>query len=99
MQLIKKGWSAKEVASSINLTQAAISQYKSKKRGTQSFGPKVQKQIEISADLIIKGKRNINLELSRLAKIVKTDGTVCKLHLKKANENKSKLPCQGCEYG
>ena len=68
-----------EISRKLGITKAAISQYKHKKRGKKlNFPKEIQKEIEKSANLIMKGK-NANSEISKILDEIKKCRYICKV--------------------
>ena len=58
-ELHERGMTQKKIAQVIDVTQAAVSQYLSKKRGSgMKLTPKMQKEIKLFADKVINEKVN-----------------------------------------
>ena len=75
--LEKKGLNDSEIAKKLNITKAAVSQYKHKKRGKNiKFPQDVMKQIEKSAMEIKKGK-NANMEIFKIINMMKKSRYIC----------------------
>ncbi|RLF44034.1 MAG: transcriptional regulator [Thermoplasmata archaeon] len=71
--LLKRGLSQKEIAEKIGVSNAAISQYISNKRGRFGhFDKKIEEEIEKSANEILNGKDVID-EICRICKIIKKE--------------------------
>lgn len=76
--LTKKGLKQKEAAKILGTTEAAISQYLHKKRAQGiKFPEKIKKEIEKSADRIIKDNKVIVKEIISLINLVKQQGIAC----------------------
>ena len=98
-KLVDSGMSQKEVAKLMQLTEAAISQYKKLKRAKENiFNPEIDREIEKSVKEILKDKKTITNEISRLAQFIKESGIVCTLHKHKSSLAKEHLPCLNCVY-
>ena len=99
LKLIKKGLSQKDVAQIMNSTDASVSQYVKHKRASEKlFSRELDKEIEKSAQRIIKDEENLNDEIMRLNEIVKEEGLICKVHRSKSLVKKKDLPCESCSY-
>jgi predicted transcriptional regulator len=73
----KKGFSDAEISRKLNITKAAVSQYKHKKRGKKiRFPESIRKKISKAGKLIIKGK-NANAEISKLIDEIKKSRYIC----------------------
>ncbi len=69
--LHRKGLSQKKIAELLGVSNAAISQYLSNKRGKfGNFDEEIQKEIEISAEEIMKGSDVVD-EMCRICRIIK----------------------------
>jgi len=99
VKLVEKGLAQKEVAKLMNLTEAAISQYKKEKRAKEEiFCGEIEKEMEHSVKVILQDHDKLYSEIVRLNKIVKDKGIVCKLHKEKSPLEKKHLPCVNCGY-
>lgn len=97
--LIQEGLSQKEVASLMNLTEAAISQYKKEKRAKENFlDPSLNKELQNSVKRIIKDKTKVYSEIIKLSNLAKSSGLICSLHKKKSSLKNKQLPCLNCKY-
>jgi predicted transcriptional regulator len=66
IKILEKSLSDAEISRKLNITKSAVSQYKSGKRGKKlNFPKEIQKEIEKSANLVMKGK-NANSEISKI---------------------------------
>jgi len=75
--LEKKGLSDAEISRKLNITKAAVSQYKHKKRGHKiKFSKEIENEIIKSADSILNGKSS-NAEISNLIKKLKKSRYIC----------------------
>lgn len=75
--LEKQGIKDSEIAKKLNITKAAISQYKHKKRGKKiNFPKEIIQEIEKSAKAIEKG-RNSNQEILKIIKMLKKSRYIC----------------------
>ncbi len=75
---LSKDLKQKEIASILNITPAAVSQYLKEKRGQTKLN--LKKEIEISKNRIIKNRFTAQPELLRLTKIIKETHTICDIH-------------------
>jgi predicted transcriptional regulator len=72
-----------KTAVKLGVTDAAISQYLSKKRGALSFNEDLKKEIGISAERIVKGDDKTTVEeLCRICNVVKNSGLMIELYKK-----------------
>lgn len=89
--LKKKGLKQKETAKILGTTEAAVSQYLHKKRACGiKFPDKMKKEIEKSADKIIKDNKIIVREIMALINKIKKQGIACQA-CKKYNKGILKL--------
>jgi len=66
-----------EISRKLNITKAAVSQYKHKKRGKSiNFPAAIKKEIENAAKEIIKGK-NANSEIAKIINEMKKSKYIC----------------------
>jgi len=82
-ELIKKGLSQKEISKMLGITQAAVSQYTSKKRGSKlDFQADAKEEIKKLADEIVYGYvDDLVVRICKICMNVRADVTVCKLDL------------------
>lgn len=77
-------FSQKQVSKKLGLTEAAVSQYISKKRGKEiKLDQKTEKAIKILAEKIAKGKiddMTIIPEICNICLIMRKSGTICMFH-------------------
>ena len=79
--LVKKGLSQKEAARKLGLTDAAVSQYMSDKRGTDvKFSRKIMSEIARSVDALLDGS-NAMKELQRICNLARKERVVCRLSI------------------
>ena len=85
----RSGLKQKEIASILNLTEPAVSQYLKGKRGEQViFSKEIQKEIRRSAKIIVKYPKKVNSELQKIFKKVNESKficSVCKDHIHTEN--------------
>lgn len=75
--LEKKGISDAEISRKLSITKAAVSQYKSGKRGKAiKFPSSIKAKIKKSAESIVKGK-SANSEISKLINEMKKSRYIC----------------------
>ncbi len=99
VKLVEKGLAQKEVAKMMNLTEAAISQYKKEKRAKEEiFCGEIEKEMEQSIKNILKDHDKLYTEIVHLNSLVKEKGIICKLHKEKSPLEKKQLPCVNCGY-
>ncbi len=80
LALAKKGIKQKEIASLLNITPAAVSQYVKDKRGTTKFQNNVQKEINQSIEKITKNKSTAQKEIYRISNLIRKTSTICDIH-------------------
>lgn len=81
-ELLKRKASQKQAAKLLGLTEAAVSQYLSGKRGTDvKFEPEMKAEIRKSVDSIMKGSE-VMAEMHRITSFCRKRGTLCRLHRK-----------------
>ncbi len=78
--MAERGMKQKDIATLLGINTAAISQYRSNKRGNQvQFTAEVQTEIQKSAALI-KDKLSYFRETQRLLRHIRTTNTLCQIH-------------------
>lgn len=78
--LQKKGMKQKEIALRLGVTDAAVSQYFSSKRGSEvRFSRKIKNEIGESVERILKGS-SVLPEIQRICRICKEDRLCCYVH-------------------
>lgn len=78
--MAERGMKQKDIAILLGINTAAISQYRSNKRGNQvQFSPEVQTEIQKSATLI-KDKLSYFKETQRLLRHIRTTNALCQIH-------------------
>lgn len=81
-QMIKLGLSQKESAKKLGITEAAVSQYLKKKRGTEGIRLPMA-ELAKSAKKMIAGKVNTAVEeINRLCKVMRKSRALCCVHRK-----------------
>ncbi|MCX8147209.1 MAG: transcriptional regulator [Candidatus Woesearchaeota archaeon] len=94
-EMLGRGLKQKEIAYMLNTTEAAISQYiKHKRAKCFVFNKKIKKEIQKSAENIIKDKKTFVFEIQRILKFIKKDKCLCYLHRRFANMPKK---CNICK--
>jgi predicted transcriptional regulator len=82
-ELIAKGLSQNEISKTLGITQAAVSQYTSRKRGSHlEFSEAAKAEIKNLADDLVQG--SVDDLIARICKIclmIRADETVCNLEL------------------
>jgi predicted transcriptional regulator len=81
-ELIRKHkLSQRETAEKLGITEAAISQYMSSKRGLGiTFGHSVSHEIRKSAEEMLKKGKSVVQEMHRLCNLLDVKKVVCKIH-------------------
>lgn len=95
-KLVERGMSQKEVSERLGITQAAVSQYVNKKRGTMiEFKQAVSSAIEAIAEEVIKGDKDVTLiyQICEVCKALKNDKTICELH---KDHDSVPATCEAC---
>ncbi len=82
-ELIKRGWSQSEIGRTLGITQAAVSQYTSRKRGSGlKFPPEAKEEIRHLADDLVQGTvDDLVLRICTICLKVRKDEAVCNLEL------------------
>jgi predicted transcriptional regulator len=81
-ELIAKGLSQKETSVKLGLTEAAVSQYVSKKRATGiKFDKEISGEIKKAVERIMDGK-GITKEIHDISEMCRKSGMLCKIHKK-----------------
>ncbi len=71
----------KEVAELLDLRESTISQYFSEKRANEiRLDNKTKKEIEKSAEIIIKDKNGLITEIQKICHLIKQRGFLCRVH-------------------
>ena len=79
ISILEKKLSDAEIARKLNITKAAVSQYKHKKRGKKlNFPKEIEKMIAKSASAVEKGK-SANSEISKIIDEIKKCRYICKI--------------------
>jgi hypothetical protein len=89
----KNGLKRKEIAKSLDVTEAAVCQYLKSKRGTRfKFNKTVKKRIEKVAMEVVKSKKKetVVLAICEICATLRKQKALCKLHQK---ENPCLLKC------
>jgi len=94
-ELLKKKVSQKQAAKLLGLTEAAVSQYLSGKRGADvKFEPEMKAEIRKSVGAIMKGS-GVMEEMHRITSFCRKKGTLCRLHRKMGPVPKGCRVCLG----
>lgn len=100
-ELLKLGMKQKEISEMLDITQPAVSQYISDKRGHGiKFNEEIQKMIKTFAFDLKKGqatKRDIIPRTCQICKKVKTEDIMCQLHKEKDNIPSDCTACMGSD--
>jgi len=79
IKILEKNLSDAEIARKLNITKAAVSQYKHKKRGKKlNFPKEIEKMIVESSVSVMKGK-SANSEISNIINEIKKCRYICKV--------------------
>ena len=82
-QMKERGVEQKRIASILNVTEAAISQYSNKKRASKTFFDKsLKKEISLSVDRILENKNLVFSETYRILNLPKIKEKICSIHKK-----------------
>ncbi len=92
LELVNIGMNQKQAAEALEVTTAAISQYKTEKRGSsKKFNESINHEIHESAVKIKAKKSTVFHEIMRINRMVKDQGLLCKIHKEIGN------PAENCE--
>ncbi len=82
-ELMKKGFSQIEIAQMLGITQAAVSHYTSKKRGSRfEFSEDAKKELQKLADDLVQGLvEDLVIRICKLCIQVRTDEALCKAEI------------------
>lgn len=84
--LVSLGMKQKEVASTLGITEAAVSQYfKSKRAKDIEFNKKIKDSIKISAQRIYRNKNSYLKEIQDISNLIKKENILCEIHKKYDN--------------
>lgn len=87
----------KQIASFLGITDSAVSQYFTKKRGGEvSFPASLNSQIHQSAEKIANEQSDIILEAHKLMNLKEIQHIICQIHKKNNPELKSCHICENC---
>lgn len=96
-ELLSLGMKQKEISEVLDITQPAVSQYISDKRGHGiKFEPEIQQMIKDFALLLVKGEASqvdIIPKMCQICKRIKAEEVVCQLHKDKDN---IPINCNAC---
>lgn len=82
-ELVKLGMKQKEVASLLDVTEAAISQYfKAKRAKGITFNKKIKAKIKTAAKNIYHNKESFTKEIQDLCALIKKENILCEIHKK-----------------
>ena len=88
-QLKDQGKEQRQIAELLGITEAAISQYFSKKRAAEiKFGSEILKEIRLSSGRI-KNKYDSIKEVQRILKIINKTREICRIHKKFSDVEKN----------
>ncbi len=82
-ELINQGWSQSEIGRTMGITQAAVSQYTSRKRGSGlKFPPEAKEEIKHLADDLVQGTvDDLVMRICKICLKVRKDEAICNLEL------------------
>ncbi|AJF61420.1 TPA: hypothetical protein HA239_04410 [Candidatus Woesearchaeota archaeon] len=75
--LKRQGIAQKKIARLLNISEPAVSQYLSNKRGATTFNDALHKEIDASAGKIIAKKSDFRTELQKMLRIIKKTRFIC----------------------
>ena len=79
--MMANGARQKDVAKRLGIAKSAVSQYLSRQRGCGiKLGSKAKSEISKAAARIMDGKSCATAEIQSLCRMLRKDGTVCKVH-------------------
>lgn len=85
-ELVKLGMKQKDVASLLDVTEAAISQYfKAKRAKGITFNKKIKERINLAAKRIYHDKELFTKEIQDLCALIKKENILCEIHKKNDN--------------
>lgn len=91
LALKEEGLSQRKIAQKLSITESAVSQYLSNKRGKEfAFPKKMISMIKKSAKRVVDGKNAVS-ELYSLSSMIKKEKVLCKIH-----RNYSSVPRNCC---
>jgi uncharacterized protein len=78
IELKKTGLKQNQIAKALNITEAAVSQYLTKKRGEEIKFPKqIEKEVSVSVKKILDNKTNFRYEFQRILNIINEAKFIC----------------------
>jgi predicted transcriptional regulator len=93
-EMLKAGVRKKDIASYLNVTKSAISQYLTNKRaGDVVFDRQIKKEIKRSAARLIKKESDIHAEIQRLLHFISENMFLCKVCRTRTGSEKN---CRVC---
>jgi predicted transcriptional regulator len=93
--LYNHNFNQKEIAKLLNITEAAVSQYKKEKRGQHVKLPKsVLFEINISAEKIVNTESTVFRETQNILNHIRDTSTICDIH--KMMDNSVESDCEEC---
>jgi uncharacterized protein len=78
--MLNKGLKQKQVATILNITEAAVSQYKKEKRAKLQFNEQTKQDIANAASRITKNPQLLFEEITKINTSLKQSGIFCQLH-------------------
>ena len=92
--MLKKGLKQNQIANYLGLTEPAVSQYISGKRGKEiSFDDEIQNEIKNSVEAIMSNPMSLMDEMQRLIRVTRQKRVICRMHI---NEGKIPAKCEAC---
>ena len=93
--LDKYGFNQKEIANFLNITEAAVSQYKKEKRGQHVKLPEsVLSEVNISAKKILNEESTVFRETQNILNHIRDTSTICDIH--KMMDDSVESDCKEC---
>ncbi|MFO8016653.1 MAG: transcriptional regulator [Candidatus Woesearchaeota archaeon] len=93
-EMVKRGLKQKDIADSLGITGAAVSQYLRNKRAREvQFTEETLNEIKRSAGVISKDPQKLICEMQRILTIVKKNRTLCRVH---HEHGRTPQKCEAC---
>jgi uncharacterized protein len=87
------GLTQRKIAKKLNITESAVSQYVSEKRGIECEFPKpILEKIKASAKRVLNGKKAMD-ELFHLSAVIKKEKVLCRIHKAHSQVPKNCMIC------
>ncbi len=94
LELLKLGMKQRDVAHILGITEASVSHYRKKKRGTEfSFPLRIKQQIAEGAHIISEDPQKVLGEIQRLLREIRRSGFLCEIHKRHC---KNLQDCKAC---